>query len=646
MCGICGMLGYSDSFRVDRELAQSMSDTIAHRGPDDSGTWSSRSGNVAFGHRRLSIVDLSSAGHQPMSNEDGTIWITYNGEVYNHAALRSELEQKGHVYRSNTDTETIVHLYEEEGPACVERLHGMFAFAIWDERRQELFLARDRLGIKPLYYATPPGGFVFGSEIKALLKHPAISPELDTEAFFHYLTFVCTPAPLTMFRGIRKLAPAERMIVSADGSVRSETWWSPFSSSAAADVAAMDEGEMSERLLDLLRGSIKKRMMADVPFGVFLSGGVDSSTNVALMNELMDDPVQTFSIGFTEHEQFNELEYAREIAQRYGADHHEVLIDWAEAEEFLPELIHHQDEPIADWVCVPLYYVSKLARDNGTIVVQVGEGSDELFHGYDLYRQAARFERAFRRPFQHLPRPLRMGAANAATSLARRAGRGEYYIQDVVEAAKGRLAFWGGAICYRGDLKEGVLAANGDSAALSSYDVVERLWTEAERERPDADFRQKMTYLELKNRLAELLLMRVDKMTMATSVEARVPFLDHELVEFALALPPDVKVRGGKGKYILKNAVSGLLPDHIVNRPKQGFGAPVGEWFRGELGERIQRQIKESSLAECGLLDYERIDELWAAHRSPTPSDWAFQLWNIYNVSAWHDYWVAGRALA
>ena len=646
MCGICGMLGYSDSFRVDRELAQSMSDTIAHRGPDDSGTWSSRSGNVAFGHRRLSIVDLSSAGHQPMSNEDGTIWITYNGEVYNHAALRSELEQKGHVYRSNTDTETIVHLYEEEGPACVERLHGMFAFAIWDERRQELFLARDRLGIKPLYYATPPGGFVFGSEIKALLKHPAISPELDTEAFFHYLTFVCTPAPLTMFRGIRKLAPAERMIVSADGSVRSETWWSPFSSSAAADVAAMDEGEMSERLRELLRGSIKKRMMADVPFGVFLSGGVDSSTNVALMNELMDDPVQTFSIGFTEHEQFNELEYAREIAQRYGADHHEVLIDWAEAEEFLPELIHHQDEPIADWVCVPLYYVSKLARDNGTIVVQVGEGSDELFHGYDLYRQAARFERAFRRPFQHLPRPLRMGAANAATSLARRAGRGEYYIQDVVEAAKGRLAFWGGAICYRGDLKEGVLAANGDSAALSSYDVVERLWTEAERERPDADFRQKMTYLELKNRLAELLLMRVDKMTMATSVEARVPFLDHELVEFALALPPDVKVRGGKGKYILKNAVSGLLPDHIVNRPKQGFGAPVGEWFRGELGERIQRQIKESSLAECGLLDYERIDELWAAHRSPTPSDWAFQLWNIYNVSAWHDYWVAGRALA
>jgi asparagine synthase (glutamine-hydrolysing) len=646
MCGICGVMGHSDAFAVSEELAQSMSDTIAHRGPDGDGTWASRNGRVAFGHRRLSIVDLSPAGAQPMTNEDGTVWITYNGEIYNHAALREELEAKGHQYRSRTDTETLIHLYEEEGPRCVERLHGMFAFAIWDERRQELFLARDRLGIKPLYYAQPAGGFVFGSEIKALLKHPAITPELDEEAFFHYLTFVCTPAPMTMFRGIRKLAPAERMIVSADGSIHSETWWSPFSRSAAADVAAMDEDEMRERLLELLRGSIKKRMMADVPFGVFLSGGLDSSTNVALMDELMDDPVQTFSIGFTAHEQFNELEYAREIAQRYGADHHEVMIDSAEAEEFLPELIYHQDEPLADWVCVPLYYVSKLARDSGTIVVQVGEGSDELFHGYDLYRRAPGFDRAFRRPFQRLPRPLRVGAASAVSSLARRARRGEYYVQDIVEAAEGRLAFWGGAICLRGDLKERVLAANGDGPAHSSYDVVEQFWEDAERQCPGADFRQKMTYLELKQRLAELLLMRVDKMTMATSVEARVPFLDHELVEFALALPPDMKVRNGTGKYILKSAVSGILPDNIVNRRKQGFGAPVGEWFRDEFGQRVQRQIKESSLVELGLLDYDRIDDLWAAHRHPSASDWAFQLWSIYNVSAWHDYWVAGRALA
>jgi asparagine synthase (glutamine-hydrolysing) len=665
MCGINGILAINDGFACDRTVAGLMADSIAHRGPDDSGTWSSRDGRVAFGHRRLSIVDLSPAGHQPMSNEDGTVWIAYNGEIYNHRALRRELERKGHRYRSQTDTETIVHLWEEEGPACVEHLQGMFAFAIWDERRRELFLARDRLGIKPLYYARPPGGFVFGSEIKALLKHPAISPELDEEAFFHYLTFVSTPAPLTMFEGICKLAPGERMLVRPDGSTDSDIWWSPMSASAAGATAEMGEDEMEERLLDLLRASIEKRMMADVPFGVFLSGGVDSSTNVALMSELMSGPVRTFSVGFEQHEQYNELEYAREIADLYGTEHHEVILDWTDLQSFLPEMIHHQDEPIADWVCVPLYYVAKLARDNDTIVVQVGEGSDELFHGYDHYISAARFHRRFWRPFQRVPRQLRLATGRMATGLSRRVGRGEVHAQDVVEAANGRLPFWGGAICYRGTLKERVLAggANGSrpdltnvaevlrdsrgyaSSSASSYEVVERIWKQAERERPGADLLQKMTYLELKQRLAELLLMRVDKMTMATSVEARVPFLDHELVEFAMALPAKMKVRNRTGKYLLKKAVDGLIPHHIAYRRKQGFGAPVAEWFKGDLGEQAQRQIRESGLAERGLLDYDRLDEMWAAHRQG-PVNWAFHLWNIYNVSAWYDYWIAKRSLA
>jgi asparagine synthase (glutamine-hydrolysing) len=644
MCGICGILAENDGFACDRSLAGAMADVIAHRGPDDSGTWSSRDGRVAFGHRRLSIVDLSRAGHQPMSNEDGTVWIAYNGEVYNHAALREELERKGHRYRSHTDTETIIHLWEEEGPACVERLQGMFAIAIWDERRRELFLARDRLGIKPLYYAQPSGGFVFGSEIKALLEHPAISPELDEEAFYHYLTFVCTPAPLTMFKGIRKLAPGERMIVRSDGSIESESWWTPMSASAEEEVAGMSESQMEERLLELLRGSIGKRMMSDVPFGVFLSGGVDSSTNVALMSELISDPVRTFSVGFEQYQQYNELEYARDVASRYGADHHEVILDWTDLESFLPELIHHQDEPIADWVCVPLYFVAKLARDNGTIVVQVGEGSDELFHGYDSYIRAERFRRRFWQPFQRLPEPLRAVAGRMATGVSRRVGRGEVHAQQIVEAAEGRIPFWGGAICYQGSLKERVLA-NGDRPHPSSYGVVDRFWRQAERERPGADPLQKMTYLELKQRLAELLLMRVDKMTMATSVEARVPFLDHELVEFAMALPPEMKVRGETGKYLLKRAVDGLIPHEIAYRRKQGFGAPVAEWFKGELGERAQRNIRESSLAERGLLDYDRLDEMWAAHREG-PVNWAFHLWNIYNVSAWHDYWIAKRSLA
>jgi asparagine synthase (glutamine-hydrolysing) len=645
MCGICGILATSPSFDASERTVTAMRDTMVHRGPDDGGadSWSSNGGRVAFGHRRLSIVDLSPAGRNPMPNEDRDVWITFNGEIYNHRELRSELEAKGHRYRSRTDTETIIHLYEEEGPGCVERLQGMFAIAIWDARRRQLFLARDRLGIKPLYYTEPPGGFLFGSEIKALLAHPAVSPDLDEEAFYHYLTFICTPAPLTMFKGIHKLAPGERMVVRADGSKRSDVFWTPMSPGAAAQVAQMSEEEMQERLLELLRASIKKRMMADVPFGVFLSGGVDSSTNVALMSELMADPVRTFSVAFKDHEQYNELQYAREIAQQFQTDHHEVVIDWEDLESFLPEMIFHQDEPIADWVCVPLHYVAKLARESGTIVCQVGEGSDELFHGYDGYINAARFRRRFWEPFQRVPAPLRRGTGRAVTGLARRVGRGEVHALQVAEAAAGRLPFWGGAICYQGVIKDRVLAHNG-RVPPDSYEIVQRFWDAAGRECPGADLLQKMTYLELKQRLAELLLMRVDKMTMATSVEARVPFLDHELVEFAMALPPEMKVRDGVGKYLLKKAVAGsLLPDHIVYRKKQGFGAPVSEWFQGELGRRAQRQIKESALAERRLIDYEEVDRMWEAHRRG-PVNWAFHLWNLYNVSAWYDYWVAGRS--
>lgn len=643
MCGICGILGTRDSFAAGADVVEAMRDAMSHRGPDDAGSWQSPQGRVALGHRRLSIVDLSPAGHNPMPNEDESVWITFNGEIYNHSALRSELEAKGHVYRSHTDTETILHLYEEEGERCVERLQGMFGFAIWDSRKRQLFLARDRLGIKPLYYAEPPGGFVFGSEIKALLKHPAVTADLDEEAFFHYLTFVCTPAPLTMFAGIRKLAPAERMTVRADGTKKIERYWSPLSVERGAEVAQMSEREMQDRVLDLLRVAIDKRMMADVPFGVFLSGGVDSSINVALMSELMADPVRTFSVGFRQHEQYNELEYARQIAQRYGTDHHEVIIDWEDLEGFLPDLIYHQDEPIADWVCVPLHFVSKLARDNGTIVVQVGEGSDELFHGYDNYLHFARMTRRYWEPAQRVPRPLMRAVAHSAMSVARRTGRGAGYASAIDDAARGRLLFWGGAICWRGELKDQVLT-NG-RVHPDSYEIVERLWDEAGSRLPGADLLQKMSYLELKQRLAELLLMRVDKMTMATSVEARVPFLDHDLVEFAMALPPEMKVRDGLGKYVLKRAVEDILPREIVYRKKQGFGAPVAEWFQGELGNRAQRQIRESALAERGLLEYDRIDEMWSAHRAGR-NNWSFQLWNLYNVSAWYDYWVAGRSLA
>ena len=632
----------SAGFPASADIASAMRDSMVHRGPDDGGVWCSPDRRVALAHRRLSIVDLSAAGKQPMCNEDGTIWITYNGEVYNHSALRAGLEAKGHVYRSQTDTETIVHLYEDEGPACVERLQGMFAFAIWDSRRRQLFLARDRLGVKPLYYAAPPGGFVFGSEIKALLKHPAISPDLDVEAFTHYLTFLSTPAPLTMFAGIRKLAPAQRLTLTADGRLRCDTYWSPFSSNAARQAERMTEDEMLEHMMGLLRGSIAKRMMSDVPFGVFLSGGVDSSTNVALMSELMAEPVRTFSVAFKDHTKYNELDYARVIARRFQTDHHEVLIDVDDLGDFIPDLVHHQDEPLADWVCVPLYFVSKLARETGTIVVQVGEGSDELFHGYRHYIRHARLQRQLWGPLHRLPLPVLRVAADCAEAAAFRLGRGHQQADLIVSAAARQLPFWGGSICYRGQTKARVLA-DGYMKRFDSHDVVQRMWDEAERGKECPDLLQVMTYVELKNRLAELLLARVDKMTMATSVEARVPFLDHDFVEFVLAMPERMKVRNGLGKYALKRAVDDLLPKDLVYRPKQGFGAPVSEWFRGDFGDRARREIRESSLAERGLLDYEYLDELWGRHRSG--ANWGQHLWTIYNVSVWHDYWVAGRTL-
>ena len=366
---------------------------------------------MALGHRRLAIVDLSPAGHQPMPNEDETVWITFNGEIYNHDALRAELEAKGHTvqlsHRHRGDHPPVrgggARMRASASRACSRSRSGT-------RGRRELLLARDRIGVKPLYYAQRPGGLVFGSEIKALLEHPAIGRDLDEAAFYDYLTFAFTPPPATMFRGISKLAPAERMIVRCDGSLERACYWTPFLGRARAEVGAMSEREMVERVRDLLRESIRKRMMSDVPFGVFLSGGVDSSANVALMAELIDRPVRTFATAPRGHARYDERSYAQLIADRFGTEHHEVLIDSADMLDFLPQMVHHQDEPIADPTSIPQHFVAQLARDNGTIVVQCGEGSDELFHGYKGYADHRHYVVAF----QRLPQPLRRGLGTVA----------------------------------------------------------------------------------------------------------------------------------------------------------------------------------------------------------------------------------------
>lgn len=636
VCGIVGILGRLEGFQVDEATVLRMRDTLVHRGPDDGGVRHFGEDRVALGHRRLSIVDLSSAGHQPMANEDGSLWITYNGEIYNHAELREELEAKGHVYRSRTDTETILHLYEEEGPRCVERLHGMFAFAIWDRRRHELFLARDRLGVKPLLYADLPAGFIFASEAKAIVAHPSFSPDLDEEAFHHYLTFAFAPTPLTLFKGMRKLAPAERMTVRADGSIESDVYWDPFSATAAERSAAMSEQEVIGELRDLLRDSIQRRMMSDVPFGVFLSGGIDSSTNVALMAELSEEPVRTYSTAPKDHPRYDELEHARVIARRFDTDHHEVVIDDDDMRGFLPRLMDHQDEPTADWTSIPQHFVSKLARDTGTIVVQVGEGADEIFHGYDGYETHRRVVV----PFQRLPAGLRRPFGRLAVAATQRSGRAIRHGEALFDAAHSPIPYWGGALCFRGPLKDRL--APSFAGRSGSLERVERIWDEAESHLPAVDLFQRMTYVELKQRLPELLLMRLDKIAMLSSVEGREPFLDHRVVEFAMALPADMKYRDGSGKWALKQSMRGLLPDEILNRPKQGFGTPMAEWLRGPFGHEAHDRVRRSSLADRGLLDYDVVAQLFEAHARGR-GDWSKHLWNLYSVSVWHDRWIADR---
>jgi asparagine synthase (glutamine-hydrolysing) len=634
MCGIAGILAFDDRLEIGETVVTRMTDVIRHRGPDDAGTLVRLEERVALGHRRLSIIDLSSAGHQPMSNEDGTVWITYNGEVYNHVELRAELEARGHRFRSATDTEAIVHLYEEEGPACVERLQGMFAFAIWDVRRRELFLVRDRLGVKPLYFCALPNGLLFGSEVKAILEHPSAPRDLDEEAFADYLTFGFTPPPRTMFKGISKLGAGEWMTATAEGGIQRGTWWDPMPTTETSDrVSGMSEDEMVAEVRERLRTSVDRRMMSDVPFGVFLSGGLDSSTNVALMAELTDRPVRTYSTAPRGHARYDELEYARIVARHFGTEHHEVLVDEASMREFVPELVYHQDEPLSDWTAVPQHFVTRLARETGTIVVQLGEGADELFHGYDGYVDHRRVVAPFQR---WVPPAIRRSVGAMAVHATARAGRAVRHGEALYDAGHSRVPYWGGALCFRGPLKERVLRRDHTDALRT----VERIWDEGSARRHDADLFQRMTYLELRQRLPELLLARMDRISMASSVEGREPFLDHELVELAMALPPQMKYRDGQGKYVVREAMSDALPPAILSRPKQGFGSPMEEWLRGAFGVDAQSAVRGSALAERGLLDYGTVDSLFAAHRR-NRGDWSKHLWNLYCVSRWYDRWIA-----
>jgi len=638
MCGICGIWEYgAKRGNVQRDLLTSMSDVMTHRGPDDSGDLVFDEARGGFGFRRLSIIDLSAAGHQPMRGCTDRLWLVFNGEIYNHASLREDLESRGHVYASRTDSETILHLYEERGLDFVHDLEGDYAIALWDAERERLVLARDRAGVKPLYFYHQNGRFIFASEIKAILKHPSVTAEVNEEALYHYLTFVTTPAPQTLFRGIQKLPAGHMLIVNRGGDTQLKQYWDALPSPAPE----LSEAEHQKNILRLLRESIRKRMMADVPFGVFLSGGVDSSANVALMSELMTQPVRTFTVGFDDCEELNELESARAVSKRFGTDHHEVMIGRQEMQKFLPELVFHQDEPIADPVCIPLYYVSKLARDTGTIVVQVGEGSDEIFAGYDWFRSYLQIEDRFWRHAERTPLFARRAAAAVAQPLVQKVLKKRMASELVRRLGSNESLFWGGAIVFDETMKKRVLTNEMRARfnGLSTYDIVRQYQETIAAARPDADAAARMTYLELKLRLPELLLMRVDKITMATSVEARVPFLDHHLIEYAMSLPRELKVKGQTGKHILKRALEPILPAELLYQPKRGFGAPVREWFRGREGHDLIQQLLNSSIRERKFFDYDFIGRMADEHRRET-KDWSANLWCLLNLSVWYDRWI------
>jgi asparagine synthase (glutamine-hydrolysing) len=652
MCGIVGIYEYGvNAPSVNESLMAAMRDQMRHRGPDDAGTYITADRRLGLGHRRLSIVDLSPAGHNPMPNEDETVWITYNGEIYNHEHLREPLIKSGHRYRSRADTETIIHLYEERGLDFVQDLEGDFAIALWDENKQRLVLARDRIGVKPLYYTIQNGRLIFASEIKAILAHPSISREMDEESLYHYLTFLTTPAPRTLFAGINKLPAGCLLICDSRGDIKITRYWDAIVEPPAQQLS---EAETAQEVRRLLTESIEKRMMSDVPFGVFLSGGIDSTANVALMAQLMTQPVRTFTVGFKDAPEFNEIEEARFVAREYQTDHHEILITQNELIEFLPQMIFHQDEPIADPVCVPLHYVSKLTRDSGTTVIQVGEGSDELFCGYNDYARYLKLHDNLWQPLGRLPKPLR-GAMSAMGKLAYQASASflpapvKKMLPDMLRRfAAGEELFWSGAFIFDETYKQqlyqpSALQRLNNGHKLSSYEIVQQDLQRLLDKKPQADRLEQMIYQELKLRLAELLLMRVDKITMANSLEARVPFLDHKLVEFAMTIPRHMKYRNGETKWILKEALRGVIPERILQRKKQGFGVPINEWMMSRLGSFVEDRLLNSSLRRRELFDYEFIKRLLREH-STGKVNYSFFIWNLLNLSLWHDMWIDGQS--
>ena len=628
MCGISGIIELDNNKSIDSSDLLKMNKAIVHRGPDDEGLYLNKEKNVGYGFRRLSIIDIKS-GHQPMSDIEENIWIVFNGEIYNHNQLRKILINRGHQFKTKCDTEVIIYAYKEWGKECIHKLRGMFAFSIFDKIKKELFIVRDRIGIKPLYFSKNGSRILFSSEIKAILATKKYNDtSLDEEAFYHYLTLSVTPAPLTMFKGIKKLKPGHYISLKLDGTMKIIKYWQPKGHKDYCK--GLNEREIIEQLRDLLNESVKLRMISDVPFGVFLSGGVDSSLNVALMNKYMSNKIDTFSVYIKNDPLSDERTDAQKVSNHFNTNHKEIRINSKDFIDFIPDMVKYQDEPLADAVCVPLYFVSKLARENGTYVIQVGEGADEIFSGYHLHGFYKDFNKYYKL-FSEFPSFLKYSILNISKVLL--PDKKNKYFEF---ANENKELFWGGSTCFYENEKSNLLKKSFNFDTYHNF--IETKYFDYDKTNLKYDFLDRITYLELCQRLPELLLMRVDKMAMANSVETRVPYLDHKLVEFSLSIPSSLKYHNGITKYILKEAARGIIPDYIIDKKKVGFCGSASNMVNNDIIQ-YAKDIFSSSEFFNQNFQMKTVNELLDNHLKGH-SDNGAKIWTLLNFAQWHKEWL------
>lgn len=632
MCGICGFVNI-DGRPIDQIALERMTQSLKHRGPDDFGYFVKN--NVALGHRRLSIIDLSQNGRQPMCNEDRTIWIIYNGEVYNFLELRQTLEAKGHTFKSNTDTEVILHLYEEKGTYCINDLNGMFAFAIFDANKNRLFLARDRFGIKPLHYAMFDNTFIFASEIKSLLLHPSVTKRIDPFSLAQYLTFEYVPCPKTIFSGIKKLRPGH-FIIFEKNQIREKKYWELNYQGLRSKFSFSDEMEVVEKLTDMLRDSVKRRLVSDVPLGVFLSGGIDSSMIVALMKELSNSEVKTFSITFDD-KSFDESRFSRKIAKFLGTEHYEQKFSPQDMLNIIPKLMDFMDEPCGDASFIPTFLLSRFTREKVKVSLS-GDGGDEVFAGYQTYQAhklAAHFlkfpEWIRKEILEKIILNLPVSTANISLDFQLKK-----FISGIDFPEEIRNYIWLGSFKIeelKGLLKKDVFSSISTEEIFSViYDCLSNY--------SGKEGIEKILYLDRRFFLQDDMLVKIDRTSMANSLESREPMLDHKLVEFVASLPQDLKLKNFTTKYIFKKAASRFLPREIVHRKKKGFGIPVANWIKKELKDLVLDIFSEDSIRSQGLFNYKYIQGLLTEHFAGK-RDNRKQLWTLLIFELWYERYIS-----